>query len=409
MCSCRLASALVCAALLVAAPSPRPAAPEVRALWVVRTALVSPSAITSMVATARSAGFNTLLVQVRGRGDAYYASRAEPRAGALAAQPVSFDPLAQVLRQGHAAGLKVHAWVNVNLVADAGDAPANGRHVVRRHPEWLMVPEDLAASIGDPRGPAFVPTLTSWTRSQSGSVEGLYTSPISEHARDYVVDVVRDLVSRYQVDGVHFDYVRYPGPAFDCSREALRAFKTEVSRSLPGQERRALDRAERANALAWIQRYPARWEDFRRLRLTSLMQRLRDVVKQKRPRALVSAAVVPDSATAMTSRFQDWPGWMAKGLLDVLCPMAYSTDDVVFRRQVAHARNAARGRPVWAGIGAYRLTGVQTLTQIQAARRLGVDGVILFSYDSLVNPSRGSDNLARIGAQAFGQQHAPAW
>jgi uncharacterized lipoprotein YddW (UPF0748 family) len=409
MCSCRLASALLCAALLVAAPSARPAAPEVRALWVVRTALVSPAAITSMVAAARSAGFNTLLVQVRGRGDAYYSSRAEPRASALAAQPMSFDPLAQVLRQGHSAGLKVHAWVNVNLVADAGDAPTNGRHVVRRHPEWLMVPEDLATSIGDPRGRAFVSTLASWTKSQSGSVEGLYTSPISEHAGDYVVDVVRDLVSRYHVDGVHFDYVRYPGPAFDCSREALRAFKTEVARSLPGQERRALDRAEHANALAWIQRYPARWEDFRRLRLTSLMQRLRGVVKQKRPRALVSAAVVPDSATAVTSRFQDWPGWMAKGLLDVLCPMAYSTDDAVFRQQVEHARNAARGRPVWAGIGAYRMTGDQTLTQIQAARRLGVDGVILFSYDSLVNPSRGSDNLARIGAQAFGQQHVPAW
>jgi len=409
MCSRRLAIALVCSALLVASPSARPVAPEVRALWVVRTALVSPAAITSMVTAARSAGFNTLLVQVRGRGDAYYASRAEPRASALAAQPASFDPLAQVLRQGHAAGLTVHAWVNVNLVADAGDVPTKGRHVVNRHPEWLMVPADLATTIGDPRGRAFVATLASWTRSQTASVEGLYTSPIPEHAGDYVVGVVRDLVSRYQVDGVHFDYVRYPGPAFDCSREALRAFKSEVAPGLPRQERRALDRAERSNMLAWIQRYPARWEEFRRLRLTSLMHRLRDVVKQKRPRALVSAAVVPDSATAVTSRFQDWPGWMAKGLLDVLCPMAYSTDDAVFRQQVEHARAAARGRPVWAGIGAYRLTGDQTLRQILAARRLGVDGVILFSYDSLVNPSRGPDNLSRIGAQAFGQPHAPAW
>jgi len=403
MCSRRLASALGCAALLVAAPSARPVAPEVRALWVVRTALVSPAAITSMVAAARSAGFNTLVVQVRGRGDAYYASRLEPRAGALSAQPASFDPLARVLQQGHAAGLTVHAWMNVNLVADAGDVPTNGRHVVNRHPEWLMVPADLAASIGDPRGRAFVPTLTSWTKSQAASVEGLYTSPIPEHAGDYVVDVVQDLVSRYRVDGVHFDYVRYPGPGFDCSREALRAFRSEVARTLPRHERRTLDRAERSNPLAWIQRYPARWEDFRRLRLTSLMQRLRGVVKQKRPRALVSAAVVPDSATAVASRFQDWPGWMAKGLLDVLCPMAYSADDAVFRQQVEHARAAARGRPVWAGIGAYRLTGEQTLRQILAARRLGVDGVILFSYDSLVNPSRGSDNLARIGAQAFGQ------
>jgi uncharacterized lipoprotein YddW (UPF0748 family) len=403
MLSARPAFAILGIVLLAVAASARPVAPEVRALWVVRTALVSPAAITSMVTSARAAGFNALLVQVRGRGDAYYASRVELRASALAAQAASFDPLALVLRQGHAAGLKVHAWVNVNLVADAGDVPTNGRHVVNRHPEWLMVPADLATSIGDPRGPAFVSTLASWTRSQADSVEGLYTSPIPGHAGDYVVNVVRDLVSRYQVDGVHFDYVRYPGPAFDCSREALREFKSEVSRALPRQERRILDRTERSNALVWIQRYPARWEDFRRLRLTSLMHRLRAVVKEKRPRALVSAAVVPDPATAVTRRFQDWPGWMRKGLLDVLCPMAYATDDAVFRQQVELARTVARGRPVWAGIGAYRLTGDQTLKQIQEARGLGVDGVILFSYDSLVNPSRGPDNLARIGAQAFGQ------
>jgi uncharacterized lipoprotein YddW (UPF0748 family) len=403
MCSVRPALAILCVALLAASSAARPAAPEVRALWVVRTSLVSPAAIASMVAAARAAGFNTLVVQVRGRGDAYYASRIEPRARALAAQPASFDPLALVLRQGHEAGMKVHAWVNVNLVADAGDVPRDSRHVVNRHPEWLMVPAELAASIGDPRGPAFVSKLASWTRTQSGSVEGLYMSPVAEHAADYAEGVVRELVSRYQVDGVHFDYVRYPGPAFDCSREALRAFKNEVSRALPRQERQSLDRAERSHALTWIERYPARWEDFRRLHLTSLVRRLRGVVKQQRPGAIVSAAVVPDAGTAITGRLQDWPAWMSQGLLDVLCPMAYSMDEAVFRQQIERARASASGRPVWAGIGAYRLTADQTLRQVRAARSLGVDGVILFSYDSLVSSSRGSNNLARIGALAFGQ------
>jgi uncharacterized lipoprotein YddW (UPF0748 family) len=152
----------------------------------------------------------------------------------------------------------------------------------------------------------------------------------------------------------------------------------------------------------------------RRLASALVCSVLLAAVRSARPvarevRALVWAAVVPDSGTATTRRFQDWPGWMTKGLLDVLCPMAYSTEDAVFRQPVEHARTAARGRPVWAGIGASRLTGDQTLKQIQDARSLGVDGVILFSYDSLVNLSRGSDNLARIGAQAFGQCHAPAW
>src|SRR3982751_5111455 len=70
------------------------AAPEqTRALWVTRTTRTSPDAIRQMVAAAQAGGFNTLLVQVRGRGDAYYASTLEPRAPELAGKP-DFDPLA---------------------------------------------------------------------------------------------------------------------------------------------------------------------------------------------------------------------------------------------------------------------------------------------------------------------------
>jgi len=63
---------------------------------------------------------------------------------------------------------------------------------------------------------------------------------------------------------------------------------------------------------------------------------------------------------------------------------------------------------VWAGIGAYRLSAGEALSQIQETRTLGVDGVLRVSYDSLVNPARGPDRLSRIGAQAFGQSGRPA-
>jgi dihydrodipicolinate synthase/N-acetylneuraminate lyase len=75
----------------------------------------------------------------------------------------------------------------------------------------------------------------------------------------------------------------------------------------------------------------------------------------------------------------------------------------MFRQQLEAARSAARGRPLWAGIGAYRLSADDTSRQIREARALGVDGVLLFSYDSLVSPARGPETLSRIGAQAFGQ------
>ena len=63
----------------------------------------------------------------------------------------------------------------------------------------------------------------------------------------------------------------------------------------------------------------------------------------------------------------------------------------------------AHGVPLWAGIGAYRLTADDASSQIGEARAAGVDGVLLFSYDSLVGPARGPDTLSRIGALAFGQ------
>ena len=98
--------------------------------------------ILSAVEMARAGGFNTLIVQVRGRGDAFYESRYEPRSFVLARQPASFDPLAVMLATAHRAGLKVHAWVNVNLVSDA-EPPAARRHIV----QWQMHSSVGAAAV----------------------------------------------------------------------------------------------------------------------------------------------------------------------------------------------------------------------------------------------------------------------
>ncbi|MFI5178781.1 MAG: family 10 glycosylhydrolase, partial [Vicinamibacterales bacterium] len=155
------------------------AAEEVRGLWVQRTSLASPATIAAMVDAARDGGFNTLLVQVRGRGEAFYESDIEPRATELDAEPASFDPLATTLELAHKSGLRVHAWINVNLVASAATLPRSHSHVVFRHPEWLMVPSALASALHDvdPQSPEYVAALARWTRSMSSQVEGLYLSP----------------------------------------------------------------------------------------------------------------------------------------------------------------------------------------------------------------------------------------
>ncbi len=369
------------AASLILIISPARAQDEVRALWVVRTTLSSPSAISTMVAAAQHGGFNTLLVQVRGRGDAYYQRGTEPRPAALAAQP-DFDPLAAVIAKAHEAGLKVHAWINVNLIAGAAELPAARDHVVYRHPEWLMVPRALAEELStvDPHSPGYVGRLARYARSQASEVEGLYLSPIAAESAVYTTAVVRDIAQRYDVDGVHFDYIRYPTSDFDYSRDALAAFRASVVPDLAVAEVRGYDAEGVAGGpIVYTKAFPERWRRFRAARLTALLTSLRGAVKAVKPAAVISVAVVPDPREAATHRLQDWRAWVDTGLVDVICPMAYTTDPVAFATQIAAAKQIAGAHPLWAGIGAYRLSSGQIVENVQAARRLGVEGIILFS------------------------------
>ena len=375
---------------------------QTRALWVTRATLVNPESIKQMVAAADAGGFNALLVQVRGRGDAYYSGTVEPRASELASKP-SFDPLATVIEQAHASGIKVHAWVAVNLVSSSVSLPASRDHVVYRAPEWLMVPRELAAEMKriDLRSPAYLGRLARWTRAQSARVEGLYTSPLHPAARDHTAAVIGEIAAKYPVDGVHLDYVRFPNDDFDYSPSAMEQFKNAVLPDLTDRERQDAAARELLDPAAYANLFPERWSDFRRSRLTTLVIKIRMAVKAARPGAVVSAAVVPDAQDAFDHRLQDWRGWIDQSLLDVIVPMAYTTDADIFHKQIAAARAYAGSRPVWAGIGAYQLSGPQTLTHIAAARRLGA-GISLFSYEALVAPPNSSDTIGELGRAAFG-------
>ncbi|MGH9174149.1 MAG: glycoside hydrolase family 10 protein, partial [Vicinamibacterales bacterium] len=340
---------------------------EVRALWVTRNALTSPAAVARMVSAAERGGFNTLVTQVRGRGDAYYHSSFEPRASTLAAQ-TGFDPLAETLRHAHRAGLKVHAWVAVNLVSSAVDLPISRQHVIYRQPDWLMVPRALAAQLRnlDPRSPEYLGRLARWTRARPDEVEGLYMSPIHAWAARHITEVITELVTNYDVDGVHLDYVRFPNEDFDYSRAALQQFKLAIRPQLADPDRRRADSQERVDPFAYPDLFPERWLAFRQSRLTTLLARIRLAIKAARPDAVISAAVVPDVTHAATSRSQDWRSWLELSLIDVVCPMAYTQDVAIFERHINEARSLAGKQAVWAGIGAYQLTTAATLQHIEA-------------------------------------------
>ncbi len=380
--------------VVLALALPAAASAELRGLWVVRTALVSPESVDRAVDDAAAAGMNALFVQVRGRGDAFYASRLVPRSVLLERQPRGFDPLARLMARARARGMQVHAWVNVLLVGHFGQPLPRG-HVLEAHPDWIMVPRSEAAAAFD-ASPRRRLQLVARAGRREADVEGYYLSPSVPEAVDHLEAVVRELVRSYPVDGLHFDFIRYPGPEWDHSRAALVAFrKVHGTTALLGGP--AKD--------------PAAWDEYRRRSVTALASRLADAARVERPGLVLSAAVAPDEAQAVHHKFQDWPAWISSGILSALCPMAYTPDNRVFVHQVEQALARSGRQPVWAGIGAYRLDLPGIVEKVELARRAGAGGVVLFSHESLssadwgrlrdaafTTPARSADRAAAGGA-----------
>jgi uncharacterized lipoprotein YddW (UPF0748 family) len=253
------------------------------------------------------------------------------------------------------------------------------------HPEWLMVPRPLAEDLSrmSPRDPQYLRRLSEYARARSDRVEGIFISPIHKGAVEHATKVIGDIVSRYDVDGIHLDYIRYPNDEFDYSADALEEFRSEIVSRVSGAERRDYASRARGRPLFYTEMFPQGWQEFRRTRLTALLTKIRATVKSRRSRAMLTAAVFPDANDAANRRFQNWGGWLEAGLLDAICPMAYTTDPALFRSQIANVEHLAGGRSVWAGIGAFQLSASATVENIRAARQLGAEGVVLFSYDNL--------------------------
>jgi uncharacterized lipoprotein YddW (UPF0748 family) len=296
-----------------------------KALWVVRDRITTKAAIDDLLADGVGWNVRDLVVQVRGRGDAYYTSTLEPPAEAID-DPADggFDPLAHLVRGGAAVGVRIHAWANGTFVwsSPAGELPRSPDHIVRAHPDWLLRPDGVKYL--DPVGGS------DW--------EGIYIDPTVPAARAHTVDVFADIVRRYPVEGFHHDYIRYPQATYARSPDDHAA-------------------------------------------ITAIVRETTARLRALRPGIVISAAVFPDPIVARERVLQRWPEWVTEKLIDLVCPMAYRTDTSEVRRLLGAARAAAPTTRMWGGLMAYAGERERVRDQVRAARDAGCDGVILFAYD----------------------------
>jgi len=228
--------------------------------------------------------------------------------------------LADMVSTARSRGLRVVATVDLTRVAAPNEWPASRDHVIYTHPEWLMVPRELALELSrvDARSPDYAGRLARWARANTERATGLYLSPVHTDAAAFVAGAIRRLVERIPFDGIQFDTARYPSGDFDYSRLSLDELRREIRPTLSVDERRRLDEIEAFDLLAYAKEFPDAWRRFRQTQLTALIVRARTAVKSVRPDAIVSAVVGSDPLAALSDYLQDWPTWLDNRFVDAV-------------------------------------------------------------------------------------------
>lgn len=188
-------------------------------------------------------------------------------------------------------------------------------------------------------------------------------------------DAVRELLRKYPVDGIHLDYIRFPDPHSCYCQRCRNGFEKHEGRRIENWPAPVLEWPLRGRFLRW-----------RAHLVTRLVEDVYAIKNQSRPEAILSVAVFGRYPTCVESVAQDWVEWNRRGIVDLICPMNYTTDLAVFlqwsNEQLGFLSSPARLLP---GIGVTaaesRLDAVQVIDQINAARNINARGFILFDLN----------------------------
>lgn len=340
---------------------------EVRALWVVRDALTTPESVNRVIDFAVQTRFHILFVQVRGRGDTYYQSSIDPPSTALQAPLADFDPLRYLLSLAHRYGIEVHAWLNIYYAWSDTKTPPPPSHVVAKHPDWILT---------DARGVRMDQVPPSKWKSER--MEGYFVSPGVTDFRGHMVNIVRELITNYDIDGIHLDYIRYPNKKYAFDPHSRSRFLLEYGVDpveLKGN-RTTLEKVVGARALAAMDSIES---ESRAQQVDSMVAAIH-VACGGKP---LSAAVIADYVSARTDKSQDWPRWVHQGWVDFVVPMAYSMQPLEIEGRARIYNRMVGVDHVLIGLGVYDGRDEYLAESVSLLRDVPVAGYAIFSYNAL--------------------------
>jgi len=288
-------------------------------------------------------GLNMVLPNMLWAGRAHYPSDVLPRSSTYRQYG---DQIAQCVAAAKRHGLEVHVWkVNYNL----SGAPAEFVEMLRREGRLQVT---------------FEGEIHDWL------------CPSHPANQQLELDSMLEVARKYPVDGLHFDYIRYPGRQTCYCDGCRERFEADSGRRVADWPRECYSGARKEEYNAWRCR-----------QITALVAAVHREGKRLREDLKISAAVFGSYPACRESVAQQWPKWVEAGYLDFVCPMDYTPSDTLFKSLVENQVKLVGGRiPIYPGIGATAsrstLSPDRVVGQIHHARSLGAAGFTIFNFQA---------------------------
>ena len=294
-----------------------------------------------------------ILFQVRGNGTVFYPSEIEPWASELGGKDPGWNPLETAIQIAHQFGIQLHAWMNVLPGWSGKELPVDPNHLYNAHPDWFMQDGNQQP----------IPLNSHY----------VWLNPVLPEVQKYLSDLVFELAQVKNLDGVHFDYFRYPGPGLSYDQKSLELFKNQFG----------LEPTDSTSL----------WSSFRRDAITNWLSETYNKVKQQNPNFTFSSAVIGDYDNGPNLFLQDSHRWLVDGIIDIIFPMVYTEDSVMLDRWLERHKASIHNKNICPGLMVYPDT---TITQKQTAlvKKKNFPGVSFFAYSNLF-PSHRPNNIVR--------------
>ncbi|MFA5259620.1 MAG: family 10 glycosylhydrolase [Candidatus Omnitrophota bacterium] len=325
--------------------------------------LFSRQEIVKLIDFSRKARIKILFVQIYRANKSWFPSKtADQTPYETCFKNISEDPFAFLVKEAHKSGIEVHAWLNMLSLSTNKNAV-----ILKKYGSGILTRN-----------------LKKKRKIEDYKIDNQYfLEPGDPRVRGELLNVVKEILYSYpELDGIQFDYIRYPdrNPAYGYTKINIERFK-------------------KANGNKTIKEESLVWKNWKREQVTGFLAELVRETRRIRPDIQVSATGCAPFVRAYSEAYQDWPSWIKRRIVDFITVMTYADNVRDFKKYIVETKKEAGASlgKVDIAVGAYKFLNSPDIfeEELRICEESGSPACVILGYGDLVKSSRLSDFLIK--------------